>query len=120
METLYEQQGPSTIVIVAGDADYMPPLQKVVCKAWRTEVAFVNRGISSALEPYVHEFRSLIAQNFSISVDVPGKRQEARLPAWKAPTQLVGSCICRLEQLARSAADGRPAIWCLDSARFGL
>lgn len=64
METLYEQQGPSTMVLVAGDADYMPPLQRVVQKGWRTEVAFINRGISIALEPQIHEFRTLVAQNF--------------------------------------------------------
>lgn len=64
METLYEQPGPSTMVLVAGDADYMPPLQRVVKKGWRTEVAFVNRGISIALEPVVHEFRTLSAQSF--------------------------------------------------------
>jgi uncharacterized LabA/DUF88 family protein len=81
METLYEQQGPSTIVIVAGDADYMPPLQKVVCKAWRTEVAFVNRGISSALEPYVHEFRSLISKILAFPLMSPesGKKQGFQL-----------------------------------------
>ncbi len=64
METLYEAPGPSTMVLVAGDADYMPPLQRVVKKGWRTEVAFVNRGISSSLEPQVHEFRVLAAESF--------------------------------------------------------
>lgn len=32
MRTLYEEQGPSTIVIVAGDADYMPPLKTALEK----------------------------------------------------------------------------------------
>lgn len=64
VSTLYEQAGPSTAVLVAGDADYMPPLMKAVEKGWRTEVAFVNRGISSSLEAYVHEFRTLVAQSF--------------------------------------------------------
>jgi len=64
VETIYAKDGPSTIILVAGDADYMPPLQKVVERGWRTVVAFVNRGVSAALEPYTHEFRTLIAQRF--------------------------------------------------------
>jgi uncharacterized LabA/DUF88 family protein len=64
VSTLYERPGPSTVVVVAGDADYMPPLIKATEKGWRTEVAFVNRGISSSLEAYVHEFRTLVAQSF--------------------------------------------------------
>ena len=33
--TLYEQEGPSTIVLVAGDADYVPPLTKSLrCRAY--------------------------------------------------------------------------------------
>jgi uncharacterized LabA/DUF88 family protein len=57
--TLFEQEGPSTIVLVAGDADYVPPLLKAIEKNWRNEVAFINRGISSALDPIVHEFRMI-------------------------------------------------------------
>lgn len=55
--TLYEQPGPSTIVLVAGDADYVPPLQKSLEKGWRNEVAFISRGASAALDFVVHEFR---------------------------------------------------------------
>ena len=57
--TLYEQEGPSTIVLVAGDADYVPPLERAIEKGWRTEVAFIDRGVSEALEPVVHEFRTI-------------------------------------------------------------
>ena len=57
--TLYEQEGPSTVVVAAGDADYVPPLIKCVQKKWRTEVAFISTGISEALEPVVHEFRQV-------------------------------------------------------------
>ncbi|MFQ5694017.1 MAG: NYN domain-containing protein, partial [Nitrospinota bacterium] len=57
--TLYEQEGPSTIVLVAGDADYGPPLKKSLEKGWRNEIAFINRGISEALSPIVHEIRIL-------------------------------------------------------------
>lgn len=64
MSTLYEQPGPSTIVLVAGDADYMPPLMRILEKGWRNEVAFISRGISVTLEPYVHEFRTLNATSF--------------------------------------------------------
>ncbi|MFY2595426.1 NYN domain-containing protein [Achromobacter xylosoxidans] len=57
--TLYEHQGPSTIVLVAGDADYVPPLIKANEKNWRVEVAFINRGLSSALDAVTHEFRTI-------------------------------------------------------------
>ena len=55
--TLYEKEGPSTIVLVAGDADYGPPLELALKKGWRIEVAFIAKGVSSALEPFTHEFR---------------------------------------------------------------
>jgi uncharacterized LabA/DUF88 family protein len=57
--TLYEKEGPSTIVLVAGDADYGPPLKKAIEKGWRVEVAFIARGVSTALTPFVHEFRTI-------------------------------------------------------------
>jgi uncharacterized LabA/DUF88 family protein len=57
--TLYEQQGPSTIVLVAGDADYVPPLIKANEKGWRVETAFISRGLSSALDPVCHLFRTV-------------------------------------------------------------
>jgi uncharacterized LabA/DUF88 family protein len=66
METIWSQPGPSTIVLVAGDADYVPPLIKAGEKGWRTEVAFIDRGISIALEAYVHEFRTLNAGDFEL------------------------------------------------------
>lgn len=59
--TLFEQQGPSTIVLVAGDADYVPPLLKAIEKGWRNEVVFINRGLSSALDAVTHLFRTLNA-----------------------------------------------------------
>jgi uncharacterized LabA/DUF88 family protein len=59
--TLYEEPGPSTIVLVAGDADYYPPLKKAVEKGWRTEVVFTSRGLSMALDSVVHEYRALRA-----------------------------------------------------------
>lgn len=69
--TLYEQQGPSTIVLVAGDADYVPPLLKALEKGWRVEVVFIDKGLSSALDPVTHEFRSINASN--IQYFPPGK-----------------------------------------------
>ena len=57
--TLYKKLGPSTIVLVAGDADYVPPLEAAVEEGWRTEVAFIGRGVSVALEPETHEFRTM-------------------------------------------------------------
>jgi len=59
--TLYEQAGPSTIVLVAGDADYGPPLARALEKGWRNEVAFIDVGRSSALDGVVHEFRTVNA-----------------------------------------------------------
>ncbi len=56
-KTVCREPGPSTIVLVAGDADYMPPLQMAVEEGWRVEVLTIGRGVSSALEPYTHEFR---------------------------------------------------------------
>lgn len=58
-QTLCEQPGPSTIVLVAGDADYVPPLELALRKGWRVEVAFASRGISTALNPVVHEYRTI-------------------------------------------------------------
>lgn len=63
-KTIFTRPDRSTIVLVAGDADYMPPLKEAVEAGWRTEVAFLNRGISIALEAYTHEFRTLNAQSF--------------------------------------------------------
>ena len=57
--TLFEQDGPSTIILVAGDADYVPPLIKAIEKGWRVEVVFIDRGVSGALEAVTHEFREL-------------------------------------------------------------
>ncbi|WAG79772.1 NYN domain-containing protein [Metapseudomonas furukawaii] len=64
--TLYEQEGPSTIVLVAGDADYVPPLLKAGEKGWRKEVAFIDRGLSSALEAVVHEFRTMNSSSIEL------------------------------------------------------
>jgi len=58
--TIFEKEGPSTIVTVAGDADYKPPLERVIAKGWRSEVAFICHGVSVALEPVAHEFRELL------------------------------------------------------------
>ena len=61
--TLFEQQGPSTVVLVAGDADYVPPLLKAIEKGWRVEVVFINKGLSSALDAVAHQFRTINASN---------------------------------------------------------
>ena len=70
VKTLYEEDGPSTIVVVAGDADYLPPLQQAVLKGWRTEVAFISRGLSTGLSPVVHEFRRLTASDIELFRDL--------------------------------------------------
>lgn len=73
--TIYEQEGPSTIVLVAGDADYVPPLLKALEKGWRTEVAFISHGVSGSLVPVVHQFRQIEASN--IGVESKGYRGPA-------------------------------------------
>ena len=60
--TVCKIEGPSTVVLVAGDADYMPALKAALEEGWRTEIAFIDRGVASALENYTHEFR-LISLN---------------------------------------------------------
>ncbi|MDH1260364.1 NYN domain-containing protein [Pseudomonas atacamensis] len=64
--TLYEQEGPSTIVLVAGDADYVPPLIKAGEKGWRVEVAFMDRGLSSSLDAVAHEFRTMSSSTIAL------------------------------------------------------
>ncbi len=59
VSTLYEESGPSTIVLVAGDADYMPALKRSLEKGWRNEVLFISRGLSVVLTPVAHELRRL-------------------------------------------------------------
>lgn len=59
METLYEKPGPSTVVLVAGDADYVPPLQKIIAKGWRSEITFIGHSVLSSLEPVTHKFREM-------------------------------------------------------------
>lgn len=55
--TVCKQPGPSTVILVAGDADYVPPLKAALEEGWRTEVAFLDQGVSASLESCVHEFR---------------------------------------------------------------
>ena len=57
--TVCKQAGPSTVILVAGDADYVPPLKAALEEGWRTEVAFLDQGVSAALESCVHEFRQI-------------------------------------------------------------
>lgn len=66
VETVWSKDGPATIILVAGDADYVPALMKSLDRGWRNEVAFINRGISISLEPHIHEFRSLTAGSFEL------------------------------------------------------
>lgn len=66
VETVCTQPGPATVVLVAGDADYAPPLIKSMDRGWRNEVALIDTGISIALEAYVHEFRTLSASGIEL------------------------------------------------------
>ena len=64
VENLYEFEGPSTIVLVAGDADYGPALEKCLAKGWRVEIAFVAHSnlISQSLSHLCHEFREFTSE----------------------------------------------------------
>src|SRR5882762_1517030 len=64
--TLYESSGPSTVVLVAGDADYVPPLELSAEKGWRNEVAFIEDGASAALRHVVHEIRLIRAGDIEL------------------------------------------------------
>lgn len=59
VEVLLTKEGPSTIVLVAGDGDYGPALKKAEKYGWRVEIAFIKQGRSKALDPYVHLWRTL-------------------------------------------------------------
>jgi len=65
--TICRSPGPSTIVLIAGDADYGPPLQFAIQEGWRVELFTTGRGVSSALEKYVHEFRIINEEEIKLS-----------------------------------------------------
>jgi hypothetical protein len=70
VSTLYEQNGPSTIVLIAGDADYVPPLAKSLEKGWRNEVVFIDHGVSKNLELVAHEFREIIPYDIQLASSI--------------------------------------------------
>ncbi len=81
VSTIYEKPGPSTIVLVADDADYMPPLLKVLAKGWRSEIAFIGHSVSSAF--------------YSVSIDQcdqPGGRA-SRAVIQSSPTASTGGIL---------------------------
>jgi len=59
VSTIYTKKGPSTIVLLAGDADYKPPLEKVIAQKWRSEVTFIGHSVSSSLQSVTHLFREI-------------------------------------------------------------
>jgi uncharacterized LabA/DUF88 family protein len=67
VSTLFEQPGPSTIVLIAGDADYVPPLLKSAEKGWRNEIVFIDHGVSKNLELVAHEFREIIPYDIQLA-----------------------------------------------------
>ena len=70
VSTFYEQAGPSTVVLIAGDADYVPPLRKSIEKGWRNEVVFVDHSISRSLEAVAHEFREIIPHDIQLASSI--------------------------------------------------
>ena len=67
VSTVFEQPGPSTVVLIAGDADYVPPLKKSLTKGWRNEVVFIDHGISRSLEPVTHQIREIIPYDIQLA-----------------------------------------------------
>lgn len=57
VEVVCTAGGPATVVLVAGDGDYGPALQKALSRGWRVEVLFVERDFSHALNQYAHLVR---------------------------------------------------------------
>ncbi|MBO6539416.1 MAG: NYN domain-containing protein [Rhizobiaceae bacterium] len=68
--TLFEQPGPSTIVLIAGDADYVPPLSKALSRGWRNEIVFVDHGLSTNLEPVAHQFREIVPYDIQLASSI--------------------------------------------------
>lgn len=65
-KTVFTRPGPSTVVLVAGDADYVPPLMEAVGAGWRTEAAFHQEGFSAALVNWVHEIRTIHPADYQL------------------------------------------------------
>lgn len=70
VSTLFEQPGPSTVVLIAGDADYVPPLQKSLAKGWRNEVVFIDHGISRSLENVTHQIREIVPYDIQLASSI--------------------------------------------------
>ena len=70
VSTLFEQSGPSTVAIIAGDADYVPPLKKSLERGWRNEVVFIDHGISTSLEPVAHEIREIVPYDIQLASSI--------------------------------------------------
>lgn len=70
VSTIYEQAGPSTIVLIAGDADYVPALLKTSAKGWRNEIAFIDRGMSKSLETVAHSFREITPYDIQLASSI--------------------------------------------------
>jgi hypothetical protein len=70
VSTLFEKPGPSTAVLIAGDADYGPPLSKSIQKGWRNEVVFIDRGLSKNLEPLSHDFRQIVPYDIQLASSI--------------------------------------------------
>lgn len=70
VSTIFEQPGPSTVVLIAGDADYVPPLKKSLAKGWRNEVVFIDHGISRSLEPVIHQIREIVPYDIQLASSI--------------------------------------------------
>lgn len=70
VSTVFEQPGPSTVVLIAGDADYVPPLLKSLAKGWRNEVVFIDHGISRSLELVTHQIRQIVPYDIQLASSI--------------------------------------------------
>lgn len=70
VSTVFEQPGPSTIVLIAGDADYVPALAKSINRGWRNEIVTVDHGVSSNLAAVVHSFREIVPYDIQLASSI--------------------------------------------------
>jgi uncharacterized LabA/DUF88 family protein len=66
VSAIHKQPGPSTIVLIAGDADYVPPLEKSIEEGWRNEIVMIDHGISPNLAKVVHSFREIVPHDIQL------------------------------------------------------
>jgi uncharacterized LabA/DUF88 family protein len=75
VETVCTEPGPSTVILVAGDGDYGPCLDKALARGWRVEVFFVRTGLSPEIERRAHRYVKIHPADIEV---IPGKRKRPK------------------------------------------